>query len=632
MEVDWPDLWDSQHHADLIYSLQYVLYSRNADISGREDTPNGIRRLTDSVTAERKQHADVPSRQNYDAIINLLPKEDIDLAVQHYEDYFWQWADRYFRCVAPMQREIVCLKNELDLKETVFSQLQAEQKEISKVLDRKLKERRKELKSRKNGSQPGNALLMQKPSTVLMNKPGPEDFKLPLMPSTPGQLSYKGMQIGNSDSFLNDPDLQKLKKLEDQLVALVEELGEKSDRLHELQQKKYQFMGETVHMGRISPKSCKDRYGADVAAEMTSISVCDPFEACFAILYMIDNDFDLPWIYGTGIGIAQEIGESLPWGVIPYEEADDDIWYANTPDAGEETDELEAAPEETRPVKPPEFPDWYERKYQPGKGEFDFPRSLAQMLYEETGCLMPRNMHRYDSKAKLLKERGLRGKDATMLLTCMNALGNARRIGAAMNFDPRFMHYLEVGEEEFFAEKEQLPQEPEDLSEKVSEQQKEIKRLREALYNAEKAGREARKELETERRTASLERRELADLREIFFNRENAEEEQTVCETEIAFPYEVQKETLIFGGHDTWEKAIKPMLTGNVRFISKELTFDTAIIRHTEVIWVQTNAMSHTQYYRVVDTARLYKKPVRYFTNASAEKCALQVADNDKNE
>ena len=87
---------------------------------------------------------------------------------------------------------------------------------------------------------------------------------------------------------------------------------------------------------------------------------------------------------------------------------------------------------------------------------------------------------------------------------------------------------------------------------------------------------------------------------------------------------------MIFGGHDTWEKAIKPMLTGNVRFISKELTFDTSIIRHAEVIWVQTNAISHTQYYRVVDTARQYKKPVRYFTNASAEKCAIQMVENDR--
>ena len=162
------------------------------------------------------------------------------------------------------------------------------------------------------------------------------------------------------------------------------------------------------------------------------------------------------------------------------------------------------------------------------------------------------------------------------------------------------------------------------------QQQKEIKQLRDALHEAEKTSRETRRELEAERRTAALEHRELSDLRELVFNQNNPVEDQPETEDESVFPYEVQKETLIFGGHDTWEKAIKPMLTGNVRFISKELTFDTAIIRHAEVIWVQTNAMSHTQYYRVVDTARMYKKPVRYFTNASAGKCALQVVENDQ--
>lgn len=632
MELDWPDLWDSQHHFGLIYSLQYVLYSRNRDIAGYEKTPSGIRRLTDAVTAERKQHADVPSRRDYEAIINLLPREEIDLALRHYEEYFWQWTDRLFQCIAPMLREIAELRDFLDAKEAEFSQMKEEQKELSGILNRKLKELRKEQKSHRNGNQNGNALLLQKPSPVLMQKPEPDMFSFSPTSALPGRFAHKGMPVGGADSFLEDPDLQSLKNLEDRLLALADEMKEKIERLQDLRIKKFEFMGEMVHTGRISPASCEEQYGADVAAAMTPIAIRDPYEACFALLYMIDNDYDLPWLYGTGVGIAQEIGESLPWGVVQYDETDDDIWYGDTPDpeyGPDDTDKAERTPGRTKSAKPPEFPDWYERKYLSRKGGSDSPRSLAQILYEETGCLMPRDMHRYDSRAELLRGYGLRSKDAAMMLTCMNALGNARRIGEAMNFDPRYMHYLDVGEEAYLAEKEQAPAKPEDLTERIAEQQKEIKRLRETLYHAEKAGREARKELETERKTAALERRELADLRELVFNLENAEEEQPAPKPDIVFPYEVQKETLIFGGHDTWEKAIKPMLTGNVRFISKELTFDTAIIRHAEVIWVQTNAMSHTQYYRVVDTARQYKKPVRYFTNASAEKCAVQVAEND---
>ena len=86
----------------------------------------------------------------------------------------------------------------------------------------------------------------------------------------------------------------------------------------------------------------------------------------------------------------------------------------------------------------------------------------------------------------------------------------------------------------------------------------------------------------------------------------------------------------MFGGHDSWVKAIRPMLTGNIRFIDKDLHFDLGVVRHTDMIWIQTNAISHKQYYRIIDTARQLQKPVRYFTSASAEKGALQILDADK--
>jgi hypothetical protein len=37
-----------------------------------------------------------------------------------------------------------------------------------------------------------------------------------------------------------------------------------------------------------------------------------------------------------------------------------------------------------------------------------------------------------------------------------------------------------------------------------------------------------------------------------------------------------------------------------------------------------------TMYYRIIDQARRLKKPVRYFTNASAALCAQQVAMGER--
>ncbi len=99
---------------------------------------------------------------------------------------------------------------------------------------------------------------------------------------------------------------------------------------------------------------------------------------------------------------------------------------------------------------------------------------------------------------------------------------------------------------------------------------------------------------------------------------------------ESSFPYEVVKDTVVFGGHETWLKAIRPMLTGNIRFVDKDMVFDSDIIRHADILWIQTNAISHKQYYRIIAAARQYQKPVRYFTYASAVKCAVQLMEEDR--
>ena len=127
-----------------------------------------------------------------------------------------------------------------------------------------------------------------------------------------------------------------------------------------------------------------------------------------------------------------------------------------------------------------------------------------------------------------------------------------------------------------------------------------------------------------------MERRELADLRELIFNQNNeAETEAEEDAQDTVFPYEVQQDTLIFGGHQTWLRTIRQLLKGNIRFIDKDLIFDVSIVRHAEQIWIQPNALSHPQYYRIMDTARTFHKPVRFFAFASAGKCAKQLVDSE---
>ena len=41
-----------------------------------------------------------------------------------------------------------------------------------------------------------------------------------------------------------------------------------------------------------------------------------------------------------------------------------------------------------------------------------------------------------------------------------------------------------------------------------------------------------------------------------------------------------------------------------IQFIDKDINFNVNIIRNTEMVWIQANTLSHSQYYRIVGAAR----------------------------
>ena len=77
---------------------------------------------------------------------------------------------------------------------------------------------------------------------------------------------------------------------------------------------------------------------------------------------------------------------------------------------------------------------------------------------------------------------------------------------------------------------------------------------------------------------------------------------------------------VVFGGHDSWLKAIRPLLP-NVRFFGHELP-DLGAIRSADAVWPQANSMSHKHYYKG-------DIPIRYFRYASARKCTDQLASTE---
>ncbi len=584
------DFWDSQYDKELIAKVEYVLTCRNQDIAPLENNGiGGVRGITSSLAAERKDIADVPSRKNFETLLSLLPQQVKEEAARRFENCYQVWTNRFFS-------GIICLQEQYLEKIEELDRIHRETQEIHDKLEEKEKNMTAFMKSSGN---------LQKKNVTLMHVVQPKEENASLSP-----LFHSAV----SSFLLNSKD--GLYWETNNLFLRFSELSRQHDKaekeFQEIMKKREQFMAILTHYGYFTEKFVKENFPEELHESLLKpLPITDPYEMCFALLYLVETGSEIPWLYGSCIGTMAQVTASLPWGLSDYCEQEDPYWKESLPVS----------------TKIPDFPDWYARNYiQKGQDEY-YTKSLAQIVYETTGCLMPRNLHRYDAELKNLGKYGIRQNKAVAVLYCMLTLGYSRRQILSDNLQK----FIPAEKEQ---NQEHLPvEETKNWNTQKAELEKEIQQLRSALYQAEKSVENAKKKLEQQKAEAEAEHRELADLREIVFNQEvmdcSKNETETAIDNKI-YPYTVQKNTVIFGGHETWMKSIKPLLKGNIKFIAKEVKVDVSLIRYADVIWIQTNAISHASYYVVVTKARKLGKPIRYFTNASATKCVEQIVENDR--
>lgn len=134
---------------------------------------------------------------------------------------------------------------------------------------------------------------------------------------------------------------------------------------------------------------------------------------------------------------------------------------------------------------------------------------------------------------------------------------------------------------------------------------------------------------ETLAQVTANEAQELHDLRELIFRQQDGSYESLQPSKNISFPYSTDSRIIVFGGHESWVREIRKKLP-TVRFIDRSAVPNANMIRKADAIWIQTNAMCHSQYYKVVDEAKKNNIPIRYFSFASPNKCAEQFVQEDK--
>ncbi len=588
-------VWDPVHGDSMIRRMSKVIRDRNRDCGKPEKTADGRRVLTDSVTAEGKNFRDAASRHVFESVMLLIPAEERERAVLNFERYFSEWVDRYFRCASIVRSEAVSVRETMARKINQLLELgkacdelekgtfQAACRDVTCGIPMEISE---------GYDRYFTALLMEgefsEADDEEEDKDDPFDGTIKMSPE-----SVKGI----------DPALVRRKRCRKRLEKLSDECESAWTDLREKRRKDIQFKKDCVLYGADPAKNYEEMFGREVAAQMRPLTIPDPFEACFAFLYLIEKGSDIPWLYGPCMGLMREVSRLLPWA------------------AGNERPERIPDPDGQESGTGEEITDWFEMKYSRKTETGTVRKNLAQLLYEETGCLMPRLLTAGEDEKSKLKEAGVPEAERLMLLTAKSTLEQARKSAEVRGrlAAEAFQKALEKAEEH-----ETVPQE------EIEGLFGEIRRLEKLLSEAEHRAAKARAELITEKNSYASERRELADLRDTLFILQNPEEEEKPLKTKVSFPYEVRENTIVIGGHESWEKAIRPLLSGNIRFISKNLNFDPVIIRNADVIWIQTNAICHSQYNRVMKAARQYNKPIRYFAYSGAEKGAVQIAENDQ--
>lgn len=552
----------------VLRSMVYTILHRNEDCVGLIKSPKDPARVfvTDGYTIAGKQHQDVPSRQVFEGILALLPEDMVDNAVNTFAFMSKAAVSRYFTC-----------RNKWIKKEIKYTEELRKKTEELKVISEK------------------SVNLVEKAKAAFTGKSI--------------QKRIEGVPLID-DKMQVAADVFDLKSRSDNIIDEMEAIQDERDALYD---EISDFQNDSIIKSYWTEESWAKRYPKLIARYAARYSVPDPYEMCFAFYYLLDQGDDLAWLYYPTSVILSFSAAQLPWSGGTVKELSDKNG-ANTADIIDVFphidiyNELHTKDSRMVPIAwndmslhlPPDTKREDNLRYTPSKAIYTFTN----------GAIVPRNTRNIDAFAESLYDCGVTADEGKAIYGAY--------ISVLSNLEERV----------------DFKDNTESLAAQCKEYEKELERLREEneqqkeeLYKAKKALSDKDTLLEQQTRKRTVEKQELNDLRELIFALTNdAGEERPSQKPSTAFPYHTQKKHVVFGGHPTWLKAIKPMLP-DVKFI--EGIPGSEQIKGAEMVWLQTNYMSHKAFYKIIDIVRSKNIPLRYFTSASAAKGAEQVVAAD---
>ena len=571
-----PFVCDPCHDISIRNAMMIAIYMRNGNTKLYDESRKRqlIRLYMDPALAEGTVDRTAEACAFYRNAISLIPQQVIDDAVAHYERVFWDWVKRYY------QNRDLYVQVDLD----ALNQLKALEREEKEALGRP-------------GCIAGTNVMVH--NSVGEKLISANHGLLPELENDCGPFS-----LSKTDALTR---AQRKKKLEQQLNDSTKNV-------------KY-FWSTLTYILLYSYEDCKEDFIDGTAEIWKDFDTGDPYEMAFAFMYLLDNGSDLPWCYFPCTTINCVSALKLPWTRRAFFPMDDGIFYHKDPITREP---LLGPAEGTLPkrIKAPELEDWYELRYFDHEELCPERFNLAQIIYRITGCIMPRELNRYQPALKTLERFGITGKRMThSLMYCMSLMGESTyRTDSSITPND----YTDE-DEDFVDEGEYI----EELEEQINALKEELKIEKQQAYESSREARNYQQRYETLAQVTANEAQELHDLRELIFRQQDGSYESLQPSKNISFPYSTDSRIIVFGGHESWVREIRKKLP-TVRFIDRSAVPNANMIRKADAIWIQTNAMCHSQYYKVVDEAKKNNIPIRYFSFASPNKCAEQFIQEDK--
>lgn len=356
-------------------------------------------------------------------------------------------------------------------------------------------------------------------------------------------------------------------------------------------------------------KKCSGFLPQKLVDDIISFSVKDPFESSFALLYLLDTNSDIPWLYYGSLSVAYTIDDQLPFNIdtITSEQQFKKIGYSEL-------------------LYQHRFPGSRYEGETDADGDIverDFAINLSQKLYKVTRTVFPRILHRDSFLPDDCSDVKNEEVYADLLKEFMFESLYKR------NDFSDYMYKAFDDEQETESDDEELS--IEEYKRKLDSYKKQIKSLKKELSQGTKENKFLSKQNEQYEELTSSLRKELSDLREIVFNRDNEINEDETGTEQYSFPYHTDGKIVSFGGHQSWLNSMRDMLP-DITFVSPDTLPNEEIIKNADTVWIQPNCISHAYFYRIVNIVRLYNIQLRYFKYQGTIKCANQLAESYEKE